>query len=201
MNRLSEQSERSLEISSLYWQQMKEIIFSEWAYKKVRLSDDLEFRFVPMQEQSFSALLSYKGIDVFHFMWTEVDGLINITHRIVHPDFRGQGIATAMVQAIEERAQQLANAKQTPWYLLIETSQLSVVNLGKKCGMKVSKGSEVLEHLEKYQTDENTHILSENGYQMMFRLSKKVVPEKKSNFETALNSIRIDILRVLAPAA
>src|SRR5690606_33849933 len=140
MNRLSEQSERSLEISSLYWQQMKEIIFSEWAYKKVRLSDDLEFRFVPMPEQSFSALLSYKGIDVFHFMWTEVDGLINITHRIVHPDFRGQGIATAMVQAIEERAQQLANAKQTPWYLLIETSQLSVVNLGKKCGMKVSKG-------------------------------------------------------------
>jgi GNAT superfamily N-acetyltransferase len=180
---------------------MKEIIFSEWDYKKIKLSEDLEFRFVPMPEQSFSALLSFRGIDVFHFMWTEVEGLIEITHRIVHPDFRGQGIATAMMSAIEERAQQLADAKQVPFQIMLETSQLSVVNLGKKCGMKVSKGGTILENLEKYKTDENSHVLNENGYQMMFRLSKKISPEKKSHFDLALSSFRIDILKVLATAA
>jgi GNAT superfamily N-acetyltransferase len=201
MNHVSEHLEGKLEITSSHWRQMKEIIFSEWDYKKTKLSTDLEFRFIPMPNQSYSALLSYRGVDVFHFMWTEVDGIMEITHRIVHPDFRGQGIGTAMMSAIEERAQQLADAKQIPIHLLLETSQLSVVNLGKKCGMTVSKGKSVLDHLENYNMDENSHVRNENGYQMMFRLSKKVSPEKKSHLDLALSSFRIDILKVLAPAA
>jgi len=200
MHRVSENSS-VFEILPAHWSQIKSILFSEWDYKKVKLSEDLEFRFIPMPEQSYSALLSYRGIDVFHFMWTEVDGLIEITHRIVHPDFRGQGIATQMMRAIEERAQQLANAQQFPTHLMIETSQLSVVNLGKKCGMTVSVGSEALENLEQYRIDENTHVLNENGYKMHFRLSKRILPEETSALENARSLIRLDVLNVLAPAA
>ncbi|MGE3279341.1 MAG: GNAT family N-acetyltransferase [Candidatus Altimarinota bacterium] len=200
MHRVSE-NPSVLELLPSHWARMKDVLFSEWEYQKVQFSDELEFRFIPMPEQSYSALLSYKGIDVFHFIWTEVDGLIDITHRIVHPDFRGQGIATQMMQAIEERAQQLANAQQSPTHLMLETSQLSVVNLGKKCGMEVSAGSEALEHLEQYRVDENTNVLNKNGYKMNFRLSKRILPEKTSPLESARSLIRLDVLKVLAPAA
>jgi len=195
------ENQNVLELLPSHWTRMKEIIFSEWDYQKVKLAEDLEFRFIPMPEQSFSALLSYKGIDVFHFMWTEVEGLIDITHRIVHPDFRGQGIATKMMAAIEERAQQLASAQQLPTHVMIETSQLSVVNLAKKCGMSISKGKEVLEDLQDYVVDENTHVVDKNGYRMMFRLSKRILPETESALETRQNSTRFDVLRILAPAA
>lgn len=196
-------SEKIKEMSVLHgshWEQMKNIIFSEWDYKKIKLSPDLEFRFFPMPKQSYSALLSFQGQDVFHFMWTEVDGMIDITHRIVHKDFRGLGIATSMMKALEDRAQQLADAKQVPFNIMIDTSQISVINLGKKCGMKISKGQEILNNIEKYIIDENTHVLDENSYQMMFRLSKRIIPTKKSEFEIAQSYTRINILQVLAAA-
>jgi len=59
----------------------------------IQLSDELDFRFTRLDKHSFSALLSHDGLQVFHFVWKEVDGVISLDHRIVSPEHRGKKMA------------------------------------------------------------------------------------------------------------
>ena len=191
------------ELSARDWQLMEYITLDAQEFQQARFGD-FEFRFVPMVDQTFSALLSYRGIDVFHFMWTEVDGLVEITHRLVNPEFRGQGLATKAMEMLGQRVQSLSNAKQSRYSLSMETSQLSVVKLALKSGMQLTQGADIFKTLsgaqDRYRVDEKSHVRDGNNYGVVFRLSKAFQPEIKL-LQDYRSSFHSDILGVLSMKA
>lgn len=168
------------ELTTSQWDEMKEMIASSKDFTKLRWESGLEFRFIPMEKQTFSALLSYQGLDVFHFMWTEVKGVVDIDHRIVNPKYRGKGIASQVMEAIQQRVQALANADELAYFLMMETSQLSVIKFGAKMGMKLTKGRQIFDEIQSgdhgYGIDENTHITDQRNYRLIFRVSQLFQP-------------------------
>lgn len=185
MPELSLQVETSeqLKLRSQDWESMEAAFIDAEEFQKLEFGD-FEMRFVPMADQSYSLLLSKNGIDVFHFMWTEVEGLTDITHRIVNPEFRGQGIGSQVMQMIMNRLQKKADAHQKAVHLMMETSQLSVVGLGLRSGMQLTKGKEAYEELvnksQKFHMDpETTKVVDSNNYAQLFRLSRVLKPEPK----------------------
>lgn len=198
------QREQSVEqLDSEQWRQIEALIVTAQEFKKIDLGNGYEVRFVPMPEQSFSVLLSQDHLDVFHFMWTEVDGLLNITHRIVNPVRRGQGIGTHVMQMICKRAEFLAEARKKPVHLMLETSQLSVVQLGIKAGLELTAGKEHYQALERgeshYQVDDNSHISDSQGYRLLFRLSQAFRPSSHT-VDFYQRAFRNDIWEVIAAA-
>lgn len=185
------------------WGKIQELIVQAREFQKLDLADGYELRFVPMPEQSFSVLLSKDHIDVFHFMWTEVDGLLNITHRIVNPLYRGQGIGTQVMQMICQRAESLAELQKKPIHLMLETSQLSVVHLGMKAGLQLTAGRDHYRALEKgddrYRVDANSHITDSRGNRLLFRLSQAFRPPSHT-VDFYQRAFRNDIWEVIAAA-
>ena len=177
----------SVEISESAWRSIGTILANSNDYVKETMGNGLEIRFTPMDKHTYSLLLAYQSRDIFHFMWTEVDGVIDLTHRIVHQAHRGQGFATKIIQGLEERVNKLAENNKTPYLMMIDTSQLSVLKLGEKLGMKVTQGRDACQKLEQFKIDENTHLSDENGYRIMFRLSKLIRPLSQSIAEIQKN--------------
>ena len=175
-----DQQHSDLEIREDQWLTMGKIIRDAKDFDQLRFHS-LEFRFVPMVDQTKSALLSYGGIDVFHFMWTEVDGLVEITHRLVNPQFRNQGIGSRVMEMIADRVQALSNARQSRYSLSLETSQFDVAKLALKSGMLMTQNAEVFGELTqdqgRYRLDEHSHVRDLNNYQVVFRLSRAFQPE------------------------
>lgn len=189
-----------LELNSHHWKQIREIMKDGEEYQSVELGENLEFRFFPLPHSGYSALLSYKNRDVFHLMWEEVSGLINVSHRIVNPAFRGQGIGTEMLYALEQRVQTLSNRDQVRYSLMIETTQLSVVKLGVKRGMAVTMGKQSFKDLESgengYHLDEKTHVSKSDGKLVPFRVSKAFTPLQKPIIRFS-DATRTNVLQVL----
>lgn len=169
---ISDSDFKSLKIPVNHWEEICNVIIEGKEYTKVRFEDGLELRFTPMEDSTYSAVLAFGTRDVFHFMWTEVDGVINLTHRIVNPLHRGRGFATEVMSAIERRAEHLSEVNKRPYLFMVETSQVSVVNLCLKRGLKITDGQDTYDNLDQYKIDDNTHVANQNGYQMYFRLSK-----------------------------
>lgn len=170
-----------IQITSKDWDAMKQAFIDAEEYRKLEFGD-FELRFVPMQDQSYSLLLSKNGIDVFHFMWTEVEGLTNVTHRIVNPKFRGQGIGSKVMQMIIDRLQKKVDAGRQAVHLMMETTQLSVVGLGLRSGMQLTAGKRVYDELinksGKYTMDSETTVVKDGAnYLQHFRLSRAINPE------------------------
>lgn len=178
--KIEKQTPEQLQLTSQHWDQIKEVLKTADDYQRIELDQDLEFRFFPLPQAGYSALLSYKNRDVFHLIWEEVDGLINVTHRIVNPLYRGQGIGTEMLYVLEQRVQALSNRDQLRYSLMIETSQISVVKLGIKRGMQVTLGKDVFEDLESgeegFHVDDLTHVTTPEGKKAAFRISKAFTP-------------------------
>lgn len=191
----------SMQLTPGHWRAIKRVVTHAQEFTKMELSKDLELRFVPMEDNSFSILLSYQNLDMAHFMWQEVEGLVNVTHRIVNPVFRGQGIGTELMYAIEQRLQKQANEHNSSIHLMMETSQISVVKLGLRRGMKLTKGVEDFQMAlaGKYDLDDNTHVTDENGYRLQFRVSKAIQP-LDARIISFRDHARQDILKVLRAA-
>lgn len=191
----------SMQLTSGHWRAIKRVVTHAQEFTKMELSRDLELRFVPMEENSFSVLISYQNLDMAHFMWQEVEGLVNITHRIVNPLFRGHGIGTELMYVIEQRLQLESNRKQQPIHLMMETSQLSVVGLGLRRGMQITKGLDDYRKAQNgaYAVDPNTHVVDENGYRLQFRVSKVIQP-LDARIISFRDHARQDILKVLRAA-
>jgi GNAT superfamily N-acetyltransferase len=190
----------TLELNSKHWEKIRQILKTGEEYQCVEIGEDLEFRFFPLPHAGYSALLSYKHKDVFHLMWEEVSGLINVSHRIVNPAFRGQGIGTEMLYALEQRVQELSNKDKVRYSLMIETTQLSVVKLGVKRGMLVTMGKHSFKELEAgkggYQVDEKTHVSRKNGKLVPFRVSKAFTPLQKPIIRFT-DATRTNVLQIL----
>ena len=192
-----EQDLQPVAISSTDWQDMEDAFIDAEEFQQLEFGD-FELRFVPMQDQTYSLLLSKSGIDVFHFMWTEVEGLVNITHRIVNPEYRGQGIGSKVMQMIVDRLQRQADAQQQSIHLMMETNQLSVVGLGLRSDMQLTQGQEVYAELMKktctFHMDPVSTVVSDaNDYAQFFRLSRAVKPQRPLQWR-----VREDVTRVLA---
>lgn len=190
----------TLQLTSQHWEQIRDIMKTSEEYQCVDLGKDLEFRFFPLPHSGYSALLSYKHKDVFHLIWEEVSGLINVSHRIVSPDFRGQGIGTEMLYALEQRVQELSNRDQVRYSLMIETTQLSVVKLAIKRGMAVTMGKHSFAELEAgekgYHLDEKTHVSKTDGKLVPFRVSKAFTPLQRPII-TFAEMTRMNVLDIL----
>ena len=171
-----EENFASLKIPVNQWEEICNIIETGKDYKKLDLGNGMQFRFTPMEDNTCSACLSLGPLDMFHFMWTEVDGVVNLTHRIVHPLHRGRGVATEMMRALEIRVEHLSDQMKRPFLFMIETSQVSVCNLALKRGLKITQGKNIYENLAKYNIDANTYISNDNGYRLFLRLSKLIKP-------------------------
>ncbi|MDZ4216785.1 MAG: hypothetical protein U1C97_00520, partial [Candidatus Gracilibacteria bacterium] len=95
--------------------------------------------------------------------------------------FRGHGIGARVMQALDKRLEQLCDRDQLPYHLMMETSQLSVIGLGKKIGMVLTAGEDIFDSIQSgdssYQIDEDTHVTDANNYRMLFRVSKAYLPE------------------------
>lgn len=202
-DRLLQRQKPEEKLDSYQWRQIEALVVNAQEFKKIELGNGYEIRFVPMPEQSFSVLLSRDHVDVFHFMWTEVEGLLNITHRIVNPLYRGQGIGTQVMQMICKRAEHLAEQQKIPVHLMLETSQLSVVQLGIKAGLQLTAGRDHYRALEqgdqRYRVDVNSHITDSRGNRLLFRLSQAFRPSSHT-VDFYQRSFRNDIWELVAAA-
>jgi len=189
-----------LELSPKQWSQMSEMIAKADHSNEIQLGDRLEFRLSRMDEHKFSALLAKDSLDVFHFMWTEVEGVIDIYHRIVQPGYRGQGIASKIMSSLFERARYLADLKQHPYMLSLGTNQLSVVRLAEKVGLKLVEGNEANEALisnqHDYSVDGNSFVTDPQGNRVNFRLSQLLWPAP-AQVINQMNSFRGIITNIL----
>jgi len=169
-----------LDITTKQWQDIDSLIVYSHEEQEYHLNSDTVFRFSQPQKNTYSALLSVNNLDAFHFMWRELPGVIDITHRIVKSDYRRQGIAQKMLKNIISRAHRLANQDQRPYLVIMETEQLVVVKLAQKAGLSVSKGQKTLQDLQinpdNYTIDEKSYIADHNNYLQQFRLSKLITP-------------------------
>ncbi len=194
----------TLQLTPTHWEKIKQVMKTSEAYQCVQLGENLEFRFFPLPQSGYSALLSYKNLDVFHLIWEEVSGLINVSHRIVNPAFRGQGIGTEMLYALEQRVQALSNRDALRYSLMIETTQLSVVKLAVKRGMAVTMGKQSFKDLEAgengYHLDEKSHVSKNDGQLVPFRVSKAFTPLQKPIIRFS-DATRTSVLQVLKQKA
>ena len=203
VNRLLQREKPEEKLDSDQWRQIEAVVVDAQEFKKIELGNGYELRFVPMPEQSFSVLLSKDHIDVFHFMWTEVEGLLTITHRIVNPLYRGQGIGTEVMEMICRRAQHIAEAKKMPIHLMLETSQLSVIHLGIRAGLQLTAGKDHFQALEQgdmsYKIDDNSYISDSRGHRLLFRLSQAFRPSSHT-VDYYQRAFRNDIWEVITIA-
>lgn len=159
------------------WEAIETVILYSREDCIVPLSDKHEFRFFYLAEKDeYSVVLADEFVNIFHFIWKEVDGVLELTHRIVHENFRRRGIASKMMNVIEQRAQRLANENQQPFRFGLQTSQLSVINLCRKMGLEMTEGRQFFETLQ-FDMEESTTHLSHKGYRINFSMSKIIQPK------------------------
>lgn len=191
-------------LSSKDWQQIRAVFNSHTQSEVLNLSNGMEFRFFALPHAGFTAKLCKENKDVAHFIWEEVSGLVNISHRIVTPEYRGQGIGSEMLYALEQRVQWLSNQERARFSLMIETSQESVVRMGLKRGMSVTQGKQEWQDFDQqrgyFSQDEKTHIFDENGNRVQFRLSKAFVPMEAEiiNFSDMIRTQVVSVLKLKA---
>ncbi|MDF2378778.1 MAG: GNAT family N-acetyltransferase [Candidatus Gracilibacteria bacterium] len=157
------------------WEVIESAILYSRKDCQIPLSDQHEFRFFQLKEQEFSVVLADQKVNIFHFVWKEVDGALELSHRIVHEDFRRRGIASKMMNLVELRAQRLANESELPYRFGLQTSQLSVINLCRKMGLEMTEGKDYFDTLKFDMEDSTTH-LSHKGYRINFSMSKIIHP-------------------------
>lgn len=199
-NQTPEMERETASLTSAHWRKIKDLIINGDEYQTLQLEENLECRLVPLNVEGWSVILAHNNRDVFHFMWEEVTGLVNISHRIVNPDYRGQGIASEVLYAIEQRVQRQSNQHNVRYSLMIETTQLSVVKLGLKRGMTVTRGKGAFDKKTQLRKglslEAKTHVVNQQGQRVPFRLSKPFVPTQASIIRIS-DHIRTNTLQVL----
>lgn len=159
------------------WEAMQSLIIFGSEEQSVRLSAEHEFRFLKTREHEYSLVLADTQVNIFHFVWKEVDGNVELTHRIVHPDFRRRGIASKLMSLLQERVQRLANEQQQPYRFGLQTSQLSVIKLCEKMGLRMTEGREHFEKL-RFDVEPTTTHLVHRGFRINFSMAQIIQPEQ-----------------------
>jgi GNAT superfamily N-acetyltransferase len=157
------------------WATMERIVLDGQEEQTIRLSEEYEFRFLRTPAEEWSIVLADRQVNIFHFIWKEVEGAVELTHRIIHPDFRGRGLGTKLFQLIQRRVQRLADMHQQPYRFGLQTSQLAVINLCKKIGLVMTEGREYFDELKFDMEPVSTH-LSYKGFRINFSMCQFVHP-------------------------
>lgn len=113
------------------------------------------------------------------------DKVMSLTHRVVQPSFRHQGIATLLLNHGEAVLQEMSSNDQSSKSLIAHTGQIEVLCWLWKNGYRPQeKHSEEL--LQKILTGDPNLVLGENSY-----LFEKTVPPEERTARNYHNSIRL----------
>jgi GNAT superfamily N-acetyltransferase len=196
-----------LPLTAEHWELLQEMILLEGS-ESLSLTEEVEARFTAQEEGKFSLLIAVNGLDALHFCWQEVDGVFDVDHRIVQPQFRGNGYATKFLQMLEQRCLRKALKSGTRQLFMMDTHQESIVKLGQKIGMQLTKGQDryhqFQKHPEKFRVLEDSTIVDDNDYALNLRVTKLIEPVENAerNPDGVIKFARNNVFELLsAPLA